>query len=105
MTGPSGPTGPTGFTGAIGVRVGTAAVSFDGLSVSTVAEMATATTVSTAASPTYWLTGFRQQTGFAASVSYIYLSGTSGVITVHMGAVALITPGAATFVVFYTYSA
>jgi hypothetical protein len=105
MTGASGPTGPTGFTGAIGVRVGTAAVSFAGLSVTTVSTAVTATTVSTSASPTYWLTGFRQQTGTAASVSYIYLDGMSGVITVYMGAIALIAPTSATFVVFYTYSA
>jgi hypothetical protein len=105
MTGASGPTGPTGFTGAIGVRVGTAGVTFAGLSLTTVSTAATATTVATAASPTYWLTGFRQQTGFPASVSYIYLDGVGGVINVYMGAVALINPGAASFVVFYTYSA
>jgi hypothetical protein len=105
MTGASGPTGPTGFTGAIGVRIGTAGVSFAGLSLTTVSTAAQATSVSTAASPTYWLTGFRQQSGFPASVSYIYLDGTGGVITVFMGAIALVAPTSATFVVFYTYSA
>ena len=71
----------------------------------TVSTASTATTVATAASPTYWLTGFRQETGTAASVSYIYLDGVGGVINVYMGAIALIAPTSASFVVFYTYSA
>jgi hypothetical protein len=105
MTGASGPTGPTGFTGGASVRVGTAALTFAGLSVSTTSNAATSTSVSTASSPMYWLTGFRQQTGTAAAVSYIYLDSVGGVITIYMGAIALVGPTSATFVVFYTYNA
>jgi hypothetical protein len=95
------------------VLLGTASISISGLSMSSTTNATPYdTTLAIAAHPTFWLTGYRLMNttapGGAAALSYIYLDNNPGTstITIWSGAIAL-TAGvsAATFLVFYTYSA